>query len=92
MTVDKGKRPRDPNQLAKVVDRSTSEEQLTTEPNAALQAKKVSADISEYMAKIGRRGGKVGGKRRLDTMTAAKRRNLAKKAAEARWGNRPNAG
>lgn len=37
------------------------------------------------MAELGRKGGKVGGKRRLETMTAAKRKAVAKKAAAARW-------
>ena len=41
--------------------------------------------ISEHMAKIGRKGGQIGGKRRLETMTAAKRKQIAKKAAAARW-------
>jgi hypothetical protein len=44
-----------------------------------------SALISQYMAKIGREGGKVGGKRRLQTMTADERRQVAAKAAKARW-------
>jgi hypothetical protein len=44
-----------------------------------------SALISQYMAKIGREGGKVGGKRRLQTMTADERRKVAIKAAKARW-------
>jgi hypothetical protein len=48
MTVGKGKRPRDPNRLAKwIVDRSTSE---TPEP-------KTPSDLSAYMAAIGRKGG-----------------------------------
>jgi hypothetical protein len=41
--------------------------------------------ISQYMAKIGSAGGKVGGKRRLQTMTAEQRRQAAAKAAKARW-------
>jgi hypothetical protein len=85
MTVGKGKRPRDPNQLAKwIVDQSTSEQPIA-EPETSLQAPKVPADLSEYMAAIGRKGGKIGGKRRLDTMTPAKRKRLARKAAKARW-------
>jgi hypothetical protein len=41
--------------------------------------------IKEHMAKIGAKGGKIGGKRRLVTMTEAQRRKVAKKAADARW-------
>jgi hypothetical protein len=35
---------------------------------------------------MGRKGGLVGGKRRLVTMTAEQRRKVAAKAAKARWG------
>lgn len=41
--------------------------------------------ISQYMAKIGSKGGKIGGKRRLKTMTEEERRKVAQKAAKARW-------
>ena len=41
--------------------------------------------ISQVMAEMGRKGGKVGGKRRLVTMSAARRRQVAKQAARARW-------
>jgi hypothetical protein len=37
------------------------------------------------MAAIGRKGGKIGGKRRMVTMSAKKRSELARKAAAARW-------
>jgi hypothetical protein len=42
--------------------------------------------ISQYMAQIGSKGGRVGGKRRLQTMTAKQRSDVAAKAAKARWG------
>ena len=78
MTVGKGKRPSDPNQLAKwIAERSTGEapEELPTT---------VPSDLSAYMAAMGRKGGMVGGKRRLVTMTPAQRKKAAAKAA-ARW-------
>lgn len=79
MTVDKGNRPRDPNQLARwVVEESTAE----AEDGPA----QVPSDLSQYMAAMGRKGGKIGGKRRLDSMTPAQRREAARKAARARWG------
>jgi len=82
MTVVKGKRPRDPNQLAKwIVDRSTGGEP-TPEPAP------VPSNLSAYMAAMGRKGGRVGGKRRLVTMTAAQRKKAAAKAAAARWGRK----
>jgi hypothetical protein len=37
------------------------------------------------MAVMGRRGGQIGGKRRLVTMTAEQRKRAAAKAAKARW-------
>ena len=43
------------------------------------------ANISEYMSAIGRKGGRIGGKRRLKTMTKAQRSKVAAKAAKARW-------
>lgn len=85
MTVGKGKRPRDPNQLAKwLVDQSTAE----GAPKEQEKPVAVPADLSAYMAAMGRRGGMVGGKRRLVTMTAAQRKKAAAKAAAARWGKK----
>jgi len=82
MTVGKGKRPRDPNQLAKwVVEQSTKEEsQAPVVP--------VPSDLSAYMAAMGRKGGMVGGKRRLVTMTPTQRKRAAAKAARVRWGKK----
>ena len=39
--------------------------------------------ISEVMAELGRKGGKIGGKRSLQTMTPEERSARAKKASEA---------
>jgi hypothetical protein len=44
--------------------------------------------ISRIMAEMGRKGGKIGGKRRLETMSAEERSRIAKGAAKARWGKR----
>jgi hypothetical protein len=89
MTVGKGKRPRDPNQLAKwIVDTSTSDASETSPSSAALPGPAAPADLSAYMAAMGRKGGRIGGKRRLVTMTAAQRRKAAAKAAKARWSPR----
>jgi hypothetical protein len=85
VVIGKGKRPRDPNQLAKwIVDQSTSD---TPEPEpTAIPAPPV--NLSEYMAAIGRKGGQIGGKRRMKTMTKAARSKVAAKAAKARWKKR----
>jgi hypothetical protein len=45
----------------------------------------VPTNISEYMAVIGRKGGKIGGKRRLTTLTKEQRKRIATNAARARW-------
>jgi hypothetical protein len=83
MTIGKGKRPRDANQLAKwIVDQSTAD------APAASPSPDVPKDISAYMSAMGRKGGQIGGKRRLVTMTAAQRKKAAAKAAKARWGKR----
>ena len=66
------KRPRDPNQLAKlIVDLSTGE----------------ASESSSYSPKqkAGRAGGLKGGKARAETLSAKQRSEIAKKAAEARW-------
>jgi len=41
------------------------------------------------MAEMGRKGGKIGGKRSLETMSTAARRKRAKKAAKSRWKKSP---
>jgi hypothetical protein len=48
-------------------------------------------EISRVMSALGRRGGKKGGKRRLETMTQKERSDVAFKAARARWDKAPNA-
>jgi hypothetical protein len=86
MTVGKGKRPRDPNQLAKwIVDSSTSD----SPPQPALPS---APSLSAYMAAMGRKGGQIGGKRRLLTMTPEARKAAAAKAAQARWGKSKSKG
>lgn len=75
--VDTGampKRPRDPNQLAKmIVDLTT---RATTEPEES------------KMAARGRLGGLKGGAARAATLPEAKRKQIARKAAAARWKGR----
>ena len=65
------KRPRDINQLAKmIVDLSTGEE--------------TEAELSPKQ-KAGQLGGLKGGRARSNKLTPAERSEIAKKAAEARW-------
>jgi len=69
------KLPKDANQLAyEVVKMSTEEVQGPAQ-----------AIISEYLSRIGRRGGLKGGKARARELTAEKRTEIARKAAKSRW-------
>jgi hypothetical protein len=56
---------------------STQETSLTVIANPIL--------LSQIMAEMGRKGGKIGGKRRLKTMTAKQRSDVASRAAKTRW-------
>ena len=88
MTIGKGKRPRDPNQLAAwTVAVSTGQIPEPKPEPPKVTSSTPSSTISEYMAAIGRKGGKIGGKRRLKTMTKAQRSKVAAKAARTRWKN-----
>lgn len=72
------KRPTDVNQLAHFMGAI-----LTGETE---QPKPTKSDISRVMAELGRRGGKIGGKARAAGMTPERRREIALKAAQERWG------
>lgn len=69
------KRPRDPNQLAKlIVDIATG---AVKEPK---EKKKNPAAVA-----LGRLGGKVGGKARAESLSPKRRKEIAKEAAKKRW-------
>lgn len=55
------------------------------ETSLAPEAKPDAAMISRVMAEMGRKGGKIGGKRRLETLTDARRKEIAAQAAKTRW-------
>jgi hypothetical protein len=85
--LKRNSRPSDINQAAfEMVRRSTSE-QPAGQPSVDIAAplKPSKDDISAVMAEMGRRGGQIGGKRRMQTMSQAQRIKIAKKAAKARW-------
>lgn len=78
------KRPSDINQAAfQMVQRSTAEPEAQPVPTKPATATK--AEISRIMSAMGKRGGKIGGKRRLETMTPEERKAIALRAAKARW-------
>ena len=77
------RRPTDVNQLAYLLVRESTEEKEPEKlPVTLVQVPKA---ISRVMAQMGRRGGKIGGKRRLETMTPEQRSQVASDAAKARW-------
>ena len=76
----KAKRPKDTNQLAKmIVDMATGE----IEPDSLADDGKNPAAVA-----LGRLGGLKGGKARAESLSAKKRSAIAKKAATARWSAR----
>jgi hypothetical protein len=80
---DRPKRSSDPNLLAHQLIRETTEK---------LEGSQVTDDeVSRVMAALGRKGGRIGGKRRLDTLTQERRSQIAFKAAQARWGKKTKA-
>lgn len=77
------KRPRDANQLAKlIVDIATGQTEDKPEERA-IDITKDPAAVS-----LGRRGGLKGGKARAEKLTAEQRSDIARKAAARRWGYR----
>jgi hypothetical protein len=73
--------PKDSNKLAYEIARLSTEE--PAEQREAEQPKK--DPISEYLSMIGKRGGLKGGPARAKKLTSKKRKEIAQKAAKARW-------
>jgi hypothetical protein len=74
----------DVNQAAyQMVQCSTAEPE--PEKPTARPVKPSRSEISRVMAAMGRKGGRIGGKRRLETMTPEQRSQIAVKAARVRW-------
>jgi hypothetical protein len=68
-----------------MVKRSTEERPVEVIIEVPKARKSSKYDISRVMAEMGRKGGQIGGKRRLITMTKEQRSEIASKAARARW-------
>jgi hypothetical protein len=45
-------------------------------------------DIRAFFVEMGARGGRIGGKRRMETITPERRKEIAQKASAARWAKR----
>jgi hypothetical protein len=70
--------PKDVNQLAyQIVNLSTEE------PKESEQTER--SAISEYLSKIGKKGGLKGGPARAKKLSAKRKKEIATKAAKARW-------
>jgi len=81
--LSRKKPPSDISQLAAyIVEKATGESTTKKPEDKPIEAKAI---ISKFMAEMGRKGGRVGGKRRLVTMTPEERSKIASKAAKARW-------
>jgi hypothetical protein len=73
--------PKDVNQIAfRTVELSTREPE-EQKPSRSL--------ISRIMSQMGKKGGKVSGKRRMTNISPERRREIALKAAQARWKKKP---
>jgi hypothetical protein len=78
--------PTDINQAAfQMVQRSTGEMPDTPAPRPRKLSKQ---DVSRIMSAMGKKGGKIGGKRSLETLSPEERRERAAQAAKARWSKR----
>lgn len=42
-------------------------------------------NVREYFVKMGRKGGRIGGKKRAKNMTSEERSESARRAVQARW-------
>ena len=78
------KLPRDTNQRAFEIVRLSTEEPDAPEPEPATK-EDTRSEISKYLASIGRKGGLKGGVERAKSLSAKRRKEIAKKAASSRW-------
>jgi hypothetical protein len=75
----RGQGPPDPNVLAYNIVQQATGQIPKPDPNAGKNPAAVT---------LGRLGGLKGGKARAESLTPAKRKAIAKKAAKTRWGKR----
>jgi hypothetical protein len=81
--IRKPKRPADVNQWAHALGEESTRSEAPPVPTKE--------QISAIMSVMGKKGGKIGGKRRMETMTPERRRQIALKAAQTRWKKRQKA-
>jgi len=73
------KRPADVNKLAQYLGAFSTGEQMVVNPGPT------PSEVSRVMAALGRKGGKIGGRRRADILSPKKRKEIASQAARTRW-------
>lgn len=82
MASKRPQRPRDLNQFAKrMVDLATGNAEDEVQPDQQ--------DKNPAAVQLGRLGGLKGGKARADKLTPERRAEIARKAAQARYGKKP---
>jgi hypothetical protein len=88
--TSKPKRPRDINQLAHViVQESIQEYPERDEPDDVnADAVQEQPEKNPHAQALGRLGGKKGGRARAEKLSAERRKEIARQAAEKRWGKK----
>ena len=79
----KTKRPADPVLAAQELLAET--EALAEKSGEPAEVVDFKAHLSAYMKKLGKKGGKASGKRRMTNLTQEQRSTIALKAARTRW-------
>ena len=81
-----------PKRTAKTLDPVQNARRVVLESVGEYEEVTVSRSlVSQVMAAMGRKGGKTGGKRRMELLTPEQRSQMGKLAAEKRWGKKKRA-
>ena len=80
MTGNRLKRPRDPVELGKLVG-----DILTGQVEDRAPTPPIDQNKNQAAVELGRMGGLKGGKARADSLSPARRSEIAKRAAKVRW-------
>ena len=79
------KRPTDPNRAAHAM---LAEHMGRVQDGHEPAVVDFESQYRAHMAKLGAKGGKASGAKRMENLTEAQRKKIAKKAAAARWSGR----
>jgi cystathionine beta-lyase family protein involved in aluminum resistance len=88
--TSKPKRPRDINQLAHVIVQESIQEYPERDEPDDVNADAVQEKLEKnpHAQALGRLGGKKGGRARAEKLSAERRKEIARQAAEKRWGKK----